>query len=223
MSEQTILNHLSRQGAILTGGHFVYTNGGHGTAYINMRAVAHQSRWLESVGFHLARRLNPYRPDVILGPETLGRTLAGYAALSMQVEAAVWCGMSTDMTGRKSADFSGKLGFHSLLAGKRVVIVDDLLTSGSSIRAVSRAVQLHDGEAVAAAVVARRTADVGTEACEVPKLEVLVEVEGFEQFTPDECATFGPCSKRVPVVERPGHGWSWIESNPGYPSIPRLN
>lgn len=217
MEAQEILDHLAAEEAVLTGQHFVYTAGNHGPAYVNIRAVAHQKQFRTALGVELANKLQHLNPDIVVGPETLGRSLADDTANALGVDSA-WCDIIEHEDGSKEAVFSPKLNFARLLPGKRVAIVDDLLTSGSSIRLTAKAVVDAGGIVVAAAAVVRRTPDIGADDCGTPELFVLAEVEGFELFTEQACATHGPCSRRIPVVLRPGHGWKWIESHPDYPT-----
>lgn len=220
MNDKDILNYLRDREAVLTDGHFVYTSRLHGRIYLNMRTVGHDVHWLDLVGRALAGRLGAYKPDIVLGAETLGRTLATLTAVWMNAKpSAIWCDMSDAGNSEKQASFSPKLNFGRLIPGRRVAIVDDLLTSGSSIRGASRLIRELGGEVVAGGVVVRRTPDVDAATCDVPVLEVLADVSGFEVLTPEECRAHGPCSQRVPVVLRPGHGHAWSRDNPDYPTV----
>lgn len=182
-----------------------------------MRVVAHDAVFLGRMGASLGEYVAPYTPDIILGPETLGRTLATLTGQYLNTS-AIWCDMDDGPGGEKIASFSPKTNFGRLITpGTRVAIVDDLLTTGSSIRAVSKLVEEHGGKVVVAAVVVRRSLDVDAEACNAPALEVAAEVEGFRVFTEEQCKLHGPCSRRVPMVLRPGHGHKWIEKNRDYP------
>lgn len=215
--EQWILRKLGKHGAVLTDGHYVYTSDKHGPAYINMRLAAHDWRFMHRVGNELGRRIAQYKPDVIVGPETLGRTLVDYAAnKSRSAEAVVWCRFVGDGQG-KMAMWPDNLGhFGNVVRGKRIAIVDDLLTTGSSIRQVTELIENLGGEVVVVAVVARRSQDVTAEACGAPVLVVLADVKGFTEYSPETCPL---CHDQVPVVLRPGHGHSWIlkPENRGYP------
>lgn len=217
-SSQEILDHLQYEGAVLTGSHFIYTSGLHGTAYINMRAVAHQAWWLYEVGRAMGGVIGTDGADIVIGPETLGRTLAQPAALRVRGQYGIWCDIEGEGDNRRAV-FSPKLGFDRLVEGKRVAIVDDLLTTGSSIKLTADLVRTHGGNPVIGVAVVRRTPDVTADKCGVPALEVLADVPGFQTFSPVECAEHGPCSQRVPVVLRPGHGWKWIQDHPGYPTV----
>ncbi len=216
MEATQILGFLAEREAVLTGSHFVYTSqSNHGTAYINMRQVAQEAGFMSSVGYDLAVRLKSFQPDIVLGPETLGRTLADHVGPSLDCQ-AIWCDIVEQKDGSKKAVFSEKLNFTRLLPGKRLVVVDDLLTTGGSIFAAVTAAREGGADVVGAACVVRRTPDVGASECGVPKLEVLAEVQGFEVMSPEECNERGPCSQHAPIVRRPGHGWKWEETHPDY-------
>ncbi len=214
---QGILTDLAHAGAVLTDRHFVYTSGLHGTAYINMRAVAQNASWLRMIARQIASEIEHQGIDAVLGPETLGRTLAQFVAAELEC-VGIWC----DMTGADEASrasFSPKLGFDRYAPNGRVAIVDDLLTTGGSIRMAANLVREHGGTPLVGVAVVRRTPDVKAAACGVPVLKVLADVPGFSTFTPEECAEHGPCARRVPMSLRPGHGHEWIQRHSGYPVV----
>lgn len=215
MDAQEILAYLDTNEAVISGKHFVYTRGGHGTAYINMRAVAHHTRFMADMGYDLAEVVKPFNVDMVVGPETLGRTLAEYTGYALGIDAA-WCDIEDTDDGGKLATFSEKLNFQRLISGKRVAVVDDLLTTGASVRAVVELVTRCGGEVVVVAVVVRRTPDVEAEHCGVSELRVLADVEGFEQLTEAECRESGLCFQRIQIVLRPGHGWKYQQKHPDY-------
>lgn len=218
MNNQWILSHLERIGAIRKG-HYVFTSLRHGYTYINMRQAAHDARWLEQVAGVMSDELLADGIDLVIGPETLGRTLAGFVAAELGVY-GLWCDVLDTADGKRAA-FNPKLDFGRLIkSGMRVAIVDDLLTTGGSVRLVSDLVHEHDAVPVVCAVVVRRTPDVNAGDCGVKELRVMVDMPGFETFTPTECAERGPCSRRVPMTLRPGHGHEWIQGQSGYPVAP---
>lgn len=221
MEAEAILKHLAEAGAVLTNRHFVFSKGGHGTGYIDMRRVGHQSSWLDDVADGMAEKIKPYRVDLVVGPETLGRSLAEKIGAWLELD-AIWCDVE-DAEGedKKVASFNPKFDFGRLIKpGVRVAIVDDLLTTGSSLLAVAELVKSVGGEVAVAVVVVRRTPDVTAANVGADNLVVMAEIDGFALFTAAECAAHGPCSKRVPVTLRPGHGHKWIQrlENAGYPT-----
>jgi orotate phosphoribosyltransferase len=75
-SSDGIIDFLKEAGAIRVDEHFVYTSGKHGPHYINLRAAAHYASWLDDLGQDLAEFSDAFGADLVIGPETLGRTLA---------------------------------------------------------------------------------------------------------------------------------------------------
>ena len=221
MLDTELLEFLEQNNAVLTGRHFVFTSGDHGTAYINLRAVAHKSSEMAQIGYAIGEMFSTggYKLDLVIGPETLGRTLVPHAAGSTTTGEAIWCNIEGEGD-NKRALFPPKLPEFPkrVYGGKRVGIVDDLLTTGGSIRAVAKLVRQYGGDPVVAGVAVRRTPDVVAYDCGVDNLEVLAEVEGFKTFTEADCAKSGPCAAEVPMVLRPGHGHKWIEHHAGYPT-----
>ena len=215
--KKAILEFLEDKKAVLTDSHFIYTSGLHGSAYINMREVAHLTKFLSTIGREMAHVIGHDGVDVVIGPETLGRTLAQFTALGIKGHQAIWCEI-VEEDGNKYARFSEKLPFRKLIEGKRFGIVDDLLTTGSSIKLTAQLVRDYGGIPVIGVAAVRRTPDVVAENCGVPELKVLADVPGFATYTQKECEDHGPCSRKVPVVLRPGHGWRWIEDHPNYPT-----
>lgn len=220
MLDTELLRFLEENRAIIHNKHFVYTSGNHGTSYIDMRTVAHRAQDMSKIGRVLGATLlvGGYDVDLVIGPETLGRTLAAHAAEHTKSGAVVWCDMS-EKDGRKVASFPPKLKeFPKLVYNKRLAIVDDLLTTGTSIHAVADLVRRYSGDPVVAAAAVRRSPSVTAQDCGVGSLEVLADVEGFKVFSEEECAISGPCAAEAPVVLRPGHGHKWIEEHPNYPT-----
>lgn len=217
MEPEQIFSALAGEEAVLTDMHFVYTTGqrggNHGTGYVNMRRAAHRTVFLSELGEDLASVASDLELDMVIGPETLGRTLAGYAAAHLRVD-HIWCDIIELEDRSKVARFNPKLDFGRLVPGKRFLIVDDLLTSGGSIALVAELIRQHGGTVVAAVVVVRRSPDVTAMQCSVPELWVLAEIAGFEVLTRDECEAKGPCSRGELIVRRPGHGWKLEELEP---------
>lgn len=233
IQEDLVLKHLRDGGALIENSHFVLTSdangqpstngsGNHTDGYCNVRIVGHDTELLDYFGTLLAQRLRAYEVEVVIGPESMGRTLAGPTALRLGKIPGVWCKMVKTPAG-KGAAWPEKFDHARVVDGKRVAVVDDLLTTGGSLGLTAELVRGYGGEVVAGGVVARRALGVDGEACGLPALVVLADVQGFTTMTPEECAVSGPCSRRVPMVIREGrgHGYEWIRrpENIDYPAV----
>ena len=134
-----------RRGAVITGSHVVYTSGRHGSAYVNKDAVyphtGARRRALPPAGRRRARRpargrLRPgarrHHPVAVDGPSP-GR------ARGLRRE------------GCPRAASALRRGYDRLVAGRRVLVVEDVLNTGGSVRDAVAAVRAAGGEVVAVA------------------------------------------------------------------------
>jgi orotate phosphoribosyltransferase len=125
MTEAEVLRIFEESGALLTG-HFILTSGKHSNRYFEKFNVLNQPWHVEALCHELAARLAETKPEVVLGPTTLGVLLAYETAKHLNVPAAY---------GEKGADGRRFLRrAEHIRAGQRVAVVDDVLTTGGSVR-----------------------------------------------------------------------------------------
>jgi orotate phosphoribosyltransferase len=125
MTDSDVLQIFRESGALLTG-HFVLTSGRHSDTYFEKFHVLRYPQHVEALCRVLAERCADTKPDVVLGPTTLGILLAYEVAKQLGVPAAY---------GEKGPDGKRMLRrSEHLTAGQRVLVVDDVLTTGGSIR-----------------------------------------------------------------------------------------
>jgi len=202
------LRELNRAGALLLDQHFVYKSGQHGPGYINMDMLYPDAALTLRIG---ALLVDPFRGsfDTIAGPAVGGIALAvlagAAAATTHPAVRAVWA----DKTG---SDFIfERAGFVDHLARKRVLVVEDLLTTGGSVAKVCRLVEGHGGQVIGVSVVCNR-GGVTAEDIGVRQLAALSKVS-FAAVDPAECEL---CAAHRPIVEDIGHGAEYKLQNPAY-------
>lgn len=204
-----VLERLDRVGAVLLDRHFVYKSGKHGSGYINPDIIFSDLRLASDLAALLAL---PFagKVDTVASPATGGvalTVLSGKALLDQGADvAAIWAD-------KKGDDFAfERAGFVGHLRGKRVLIVEDLLTTGGSVERVCRQAEKHGAEIVAVSAICNRggvsASDLG-----VPRLESLANVR-FEAVDQAVCPL---CAERRPIVEDVGHGDRYKASHPAYP------
>jgi len=134
----------------------------------------------------LSRFFRRFSPDRVAGPFTGGAILAYEVARIMGIRAAY------AEKGENGRVF--RRGFN--LSGERVVVVDDVLTTGRSLTETVRAVEEAGGEVVAVGVMVKR----GEYGGRYPFHSVL-ELN-FPTYSPRECPL---CASGLPITS-PGKG-----------------
>jgi orotate phosphoribosyltransferase len=104
-----------------------------------------------------------------------------------------------------------RAGFVDHIRGKRVLVVEDLLTTGGSVAKVCRQVEANGGEVVGVSVVVNR-GGVTAEDLDVSRLESLANAS-FEAVDAEQCQL---CEQAAPIVEDIGHGAEYKQEHPDY-------
>ena len=199
-----VLAELEKIGAVFIDKHFVYASGKHGSGYINMDIMFPQVPLVAELCKDL---IAPFAGefDVVASPATGGielGVLSAYAA----AKPGVWA----DKDGDGGFVFE-RAGFVEAIKGKRVLIVEDLLTTGGSVEKVAREIEKVGGTVVGISVVCNR-GGVTAGQLDVPRLMALSEVS----FTAVEATECELCAANVPIVEDMGHGDDYKKEHPDY-------
>jgi orotate phosphoribosyltransferase len=201
-----VLRELEQAGAVLTGRHFVYKSGKHGSGYLNLDLVFPDVLRTRRLCELLAEPFRGEGIEVVAAPAVGGIVLAALTALALGPEAAaVWADKDGDGFAFERA------GFADRLAGKAVLVVEDMLTTGGSVSKVCRLVEAAGGVLRGVSVVCNR-GGVTAGQLGVPRLESLASVD-FEAIDPSECEL---CRRAVPIVEDVGHGAEFKAEHPEY-------
>ena len=106
-----------------------------------------------------------------------------------------------------------KRGFAEDVAGKRVLEIEDVLTTGHSAGLTAKAIVEAGGLLIGLGALAK-SEDVVAETVGVPELHALMSVKR-EIFTEEQCATRGLCARGVPINTRYGHGKDFLTRTQG--------
>lgn len=193
---------LTEARAIITGSHIVYTSGKHGSAYVNKDAVYPNTARVAELCRHLADAARPHRPEVVCGPAMGGIILAQWTGHHL--------GLPAIYAEKADGGMALRRGYDRLAAGKRVLVVEDILNTGGSIREAITAVRAAGGEVVATAALVNRggvtAADVGA-----PALVALLNV-ALDAWDPDACPL---CRDGVPINTDVGKGREFLARRAG--------
>lgn len=195
-----ILEELGRSGAVLVDKHFVYKSGKHGSGYIDPDRILPSMGSMQRYCRSLATPFMKDNVDVVVAPAVGGIVLAVLTASWLgnwfvREVGAVWADKDGDTYSFERA------GFDEQVTKRRVLVVDDLLTAGTSIKGTIAAIAPYHPQIVGAAVLVNR-GGVTAEDLGVPRLESLASVD-FEAVDSGQCQL---CKQRVPIVTDFGHG-----------------
>lgn len=186
---QGLLDRLRAVGA-LKEGHFLLASGKHSDRYVEKFDLLRNPRATEAVCAEIADRYRDARVDVVVGPTTGGVILAFEVGRQLGALAAYAERRGNDAAGR---EFRRGTRF---VVGQRVLVVDDVLTTGGSVRETQAALAREPVEVVAVAVLVDRSG--GRAAFGVP-LTALVTLD-IATWNASDCPL---CARAVPLV-KPG-------------------
>jgi orotate phosphoribosyltransferase len=153
----TRTEELFRRSGALREGHFLLKSGRHGDAYVEKFAVlADPAATSELCGFWAAAHKGDdgtARVDLVAGPTTGGVILAFETARQLGVR-SIFAEEVRAADGTTRREF--RRGF-TISKGERVLLVDDILTTGGSLLAMIPAVEAMGGEIVECAVLVDRS------------------------------------------------------------------
>ncbi|MCH2183467.1 MAG: hypothetical protein MK108_15825 [Mariniblastus sp.] len=194
-------------GSLITDDHFVYACGSHGAGWIAKDLVNLDPRHPLRLGELLAEAcatLHP-APQVICGPAIGGLICAQVTALAMNLPFV----FAERVWHDDQQTFELHRGFDEFVAGKEVLVVDDVINTGFSIQLAIDSVRAAGGTVNSAATWINR-GNVYAEELGVETFVYLDEIK-LPSWPADECPL---CQQSVPVNTRYAHGAEFVEANP---------
>lgn len=192
---------LKSVGAIITDSHFVYTSGMHGSVYINKDALYPHTRETSRVGEMFAKKFRDMDIDVVAAPALGGIILSQWTAYHLShFKNKEVLGVYTEKTHENNQAFAR--GYDKLVKDKNILVIEDLTTTGGSVRKVVDSVILAGGKVVAVCVMVNRdpkTVTSKTVGAPFTALGIL-HADAFDE---KDCPL---CDKRVPINTNIGHG-----------------
>ena len=181
-----LLDIFRRSGALLEG-HFRLSSGLHSNGYLQCALVLQDPPTARTLGAALADRVRDRAPAVVLSP-ALGGVIVGH-------EVARALGVRALFAERQDGRLLLRRGFH-LAPGERVLVVEDVVTTGLSTRETIEVARAAGAEVVGAGALVDRGG--GSTGLDVP-FAALLAVD-LPTWDPARCPL---CAEGVPVV-KPG-------------------
>lgn len=167
MTSEDVLNEFRDAGA-LREGHFVLSSGLHSPTFLQKNLVFMDAERCGRLCKALAEKITAAvgAVDIAISP-AVGGIIPGY-------ETARWLKVPSMYVERVDGEFKLRRGFH-VEPGQKVVMVEDIVTTGLSSRECIAAINAAGGEVVAAACIVDRSggrADVGVPLIALATLDV---------------------------------------------------
>ena len=191
--------------AIITGSHIIYTSGKHGEAYVNKDAVYPHTAKVSRLCQFIAEDFENEEIDAVVGPVVGGIALAQWTAHHLSLlqgkEVLAIC------ADKEEDSFLIKRGQDKFITGKKILVVEDILTTGGSVRKVVRTIERLGGEVIGVGALCNR-GGIGTEEIgEVPVLKVLVNIR-LDAYDEADCPY---CKAGVEINTSVGKGADYLK------------
>jgi orotate phosphoribosyltransferase len=186
MTAEEVLDRFKTSGALLEG-HFILSSGLHSPVYLQCAIALQMPAVAAEFGAAIAEKFAGARIETVASP-AIGGLVIGYEVARQLGARFIW-------TEREGGQMTLRRGF-SLSKGERVLLVEDVITTGGSTRETIDVLRAHGAEVAAAASIIDRSggkADVGVSRVSLATLDVPAAV-------PADC---GACQRGEPA-KKPG-------------------
>jgi orotate phosphoribosyltransferase len=186
MDQDAVLDLFRKSGALLEG-HFRLSSGLHSDRYLQSALVLQYPEFAEALGTALADRTRHLQPTAVLSPALGGIVIGQEVGRALGVRAL--------FAERENGKLTLRRGF-TLDPSDRLLIVEDVITTGGSTRETAAVGEAHGAFVAGAAAIIDRGSDPAR--LDLP-MQSLVRLE-VPTFAPESCPL---CAKGV-AVTKPG-------------------
>ena|SRR5437867_2474565 len=194
MRNEEIIERFRELGALLEG-HFVLSSGLHSSVYLQCAIALESPKVAAEFGKAIADQFQNEQIETVASP-ALGGLIIGYEVARHLGARFIW-------TERANGRMTLRRGF-TVRKGERILVIEDVITTGDSTRQTIEALRLSEATIVAAASIIDRSggkADVG-----VPRFSLaMIEVPAIASADCDACRRGEPATKpgsRITVSSR---------------------
>jgi len=203
MNDPAVMQMFVDAGAIIAESHFVYNSGRHSSVYINKDALYLHTHIISQLCQKMAQPYNPDQIDVVVGPVLGGIVLSQWTTYALNARSVAGETLAVYAEKESGSDqmFTFYRGYDKHIPGKNILVVEDVLTTGGSVRRVIELIRKHGGHVVGVSALCNRgnvqPQDVGN----VP-IHTLITLD-LETYTEEDCPF---CKQHVPINTDVGKG-----------------
>lgn len=185
LTQEGTIETFKEAGALLDG-HFIYTSGRHGSMFLQAARVLQYPDLVQRLCEAVADNASELGVELVVGPATGGIILAYETARQLNCR-----GVFTEKDGEDGMAL--KRGF-ALKKGTRVLVVEDIVTTGGSVQKTIEHLRERGADVVGVGVLIDRSGGKASFDCEYQPLAEL----NLESWDPADCPL---CKKGQPLVE----------------------
>lgn len=187
LSKREVLRIFKDTG-VLQSGHFQLSSGLHSNKYLQCAKVFQYPRYAKVLAEELARRFKKERVDLVIGPALGGIILSYEVARSLRKARALFAE-------REKEKMCLRRGF-KIEKGEKALVVEDVITTGGSVKEVIELVKELGGEVIGAGALVDRS---GKRINFGVKTKTLLKIR-VENYKKEDCPL---CKKDTPLL-KPG-------------------
>lgn len=181
------IQHILEDTNALLKGHFKLTSGRHSEYYVEKIKIIHYPDKVELLCKEIANKLKDFPIDIVVGP--------AFGGIALAYEVARQMGKKFVFTQRKDDKMSIRSGF-DIKAGDNAVIIEDIITTGGSVKEVIDVLKEYHVNVQAVASIVDRSAGKAQFDCPLISLAELT----FETWEEKDCPL---CKENIAII-KPG-------------------
>jgi len=203
---KSVIQILESVAALMRNDHFVYTSGKHGSVYINKDALYPHVEQTARVGEMMAEKCKDLDVDSIAAPALGGIILSQWVAYYLsKIKGKAIHAVYAEKDGQGGFVFTR--GYDQYIKGKKVLVLEDLTTTGGSVKKVVEVVRAYQGEVLGVCVMVNRDPELVNQAMFQAPFFCLGELKA-EAYDEDKM----PQELRDrPINIKVGHGKKYLE------------
>ena len=203
---EEVVDILHKTGAVVKNSHFVYISGKHAPIYVNKDYIFPHTSYISRIGEIIAEKYKDSSVEVVAGPSMGGIILSQWTAFHLsRLKGKEVLSVYTEKQPDKNQIFTR--GYNQFVKNKKVLVVEDIVTTGGSIKKVINSVHTEGGEVIAAcSIVNKDPVHINVEFIGVP-FDYLTIV-GVDIYEEKDCPL---CKDKIPINTMLGHGKKFLE------------
>ncbi len=203
--KEELIGLLKETGALITDGHFVGTSGRHMDTYVNKDALLAHPLAVSRVGEMFAELNKDLEVDVVIAPAMGAIILGQWTAYHLsKLKGKEILSVYSEKDGEAQVL---KRGYDKVIAGMKVLAIEDVTTTGGSVLKTVEKVREAGGEVVQVSVLMNKSPETVTSGSMGVPFNAIATmmVETYEETACPLCAS------GVPVNTSVGHGKKFVE------------